>query len=149
MNTEIQERLEKLAFKKSFPFCYQCYRRAPTGRCEICCSDDLMLEMEGVGCEYGTQWIFEAILDVELTPVDLSEEFEESVRQCYPETTKVAWMEFDTATLAKEMDPVSWRCAQSDYESQEESEGNIISFNGGCKYFRRDDVESLLDREEV
>jgi hypothetical protein len=53
MKTEIQERLDKLAFKRSFPFCYGCSRRAPSGRCETCHSDDLMLEMEGVGCEYG------------------------------------------------------------------------------------------------
>lgn len=149
MNSEIKERLDKLAFKKSFPFCYSCYRRAAaTGRCEICGTDDLMRETEN-GVEYGTEHVIEEILDAELTPVNLEEEFEESVRQCYPETTKVAWMEFDTATLAKEMDPVSWRCALVEYESQEECEGNIISFDGGSTYYRCQEIEDLLDREAV
>lgn len=148
MNTEIQERLDKLAFKKSFPFCYGCYRRAPTGRCEICFTDDLMRETKE-GVEYGTEHVIEEILNEELTPVNLEEEFEESVRQCYPETTKVAWMEFDTATLAKEMDPISWRCALSEYESNEESEGNLISLDGGSTYFRTYEIESLLDSEGV
>lgn len=148
MKTEIQERLDKLAFKKSFPFCYGCYRRAPTGRCEICHSDDLMRETSN-GVEYGTGHVIEEILGAELAVVNLEEEFEESVRQCYPETTKVAWMEFDTATLAKEMDPVAWRCALVDYESQEESEGNIISFDGGSQYYRCQDIEDLLNSEGV
>ena len=145
---EIHARLEKLAFKKSVPFCYGCYRRAPSGTCEICFSDDLMRETKN-GCEYGTDWVIKEILEEELTPVDLAEEFEEMIRQCYPETTKVAWMEFDTATLAKEMDSVSWRCALSDYEAQEESEGNIISFDSGSTYYHSQDIETYLASEEA
>jgi hypothetical protein len=145
---ELYKRLETLAYKRSIPFCYGCYAKAPSGRCSQCFSDDLMREMAGVGCEYGTDWIIEAILNEELTPVDLSEEFEESVRQCYSETTKVAWMEFDTVNLAKEMDSISWRCAQGDYESQEESEGNIITFDGST-YYRTSDVEEFLDKVET
>jgi hypothetical protein len=58
-------------------------------------------------------------------------------------------MEFDTATLAKEMDPASWRCALSEYESSEESEGNIMTFDGGSYYFSTHEIESLLEREGV
>ena len=53
MNTEIQNKLEQLALKRSFPFCYSCYERAPSGRCKTCGSDDLMRELAGEGCEYG------------------------------------------------------------------------------------------------
>ncbi len=53
MKSEIQKNLEKLAFKRTKPFCYQCYKVAPTGRCTHCMSDDLMRELEGVGVEYG------------------------------------------------------------------------------------------------
>lgn len=90
--------------------------------------------------------VIKHILETELTPVDLEEAFEQSVRECFPETTKVGWCEFDTVTLLKELDPVSWRCAFSDYESQEVDEGNIVSFDGGTTYYYNYDFESLHER---
>lgn len=71
MNTEIKEKLTELAFKKSQSFCYQCYTVAPTGTCVTCGSDDLMRHVEGVGVEYGTDWVIEHILSTELKTVDL------------------------------------------------------------------------------
>lgn len=95
----------------------------------------------GVGCEYGTDWVIKYILETELTAVDLEEEFEESIRQCYPEEIHVGWMTFDTVTLMKENDPISWQCALSEYESQEESEGKIISFDSGATYYLTGDLK--------
>ena len=103
--------------------------------------------LPGAGCEYGTDWVIKYILETELTAVDLEEAFEQSVRDCYPETTKVAWCEFDTITLLKEQDPISWRCALSEYESNEESEGNIISFDNGSNYYYLSDIENLISTE--
>lgn len=147
MNNEIFEQLKELAFKRSIPFCYSCYKEAPTGCCKDCGSDDLMRLVPGIGCEYGTDWIIKHILETELTAVDLEEEFEESIRQCYPEETQVGWMTFDTVTLMKENDPVGWRCALADYESQEESEGSIVSFDGGSTYYSTSDLEVFLKIE--
>lgn len=144
MNNEIFEQLNELAFKRSIPFCYSCYKEAPTGCCEVCGSDDLMRLVPGVGCEYGTDWVIKHILETELTAVDLEEEFEESIRQCYPEETQVGWMTFDTVKLMKENDPVGWRCALADYESQEESEGNIVSLDGGSTFYKVDCIETFL-----
>jgi len=136
MNTEIHEKLKELALKRSAPFCYQCYTEAPTGRCVTCASVDFMRLLPEVGCEYGTDWIIDHILETELTPVNIEEAFEESVRQCYPETTTVGWMtSLDTVSIMKEMDPVSWRCAQSEWESMEADEGNILSFDNGSTYY--------------
>lgn len=53
-------------------------------------------------------------------------------------------MTFDTVTLMKEQDPIGWRCALADYESEEESEENIISFDNGSTYHFRADIEGLL-----
>ena len=53
MNTEIQKQLTELALKQSKPFCYSCYKEAPSDRCNTCGSDDLMRLMPEVGCEYG------------------------------------------------------------------------------------------------
>jgi hypothetical protein len=147
MNTEIQEQLQKLALKRSLPFCYNDYIECPNGRCPKCGFDDLMRLLPEVGCEYGTAWIIKSILEAELTPVDHDEEFEEFVRQCYPETTKIGWMELDTASVMKDQDPVSWRCAQSEWESQEADDGMIITFDNGSTYYRRDHIEELLRSE--
>lgn len=147
MNTELYQKLTDLAFKKSKSFCYQCYCQCPTGVCKTCGSDDLMRLIDGVGCEYGTDWVIKHILETELDAVDLEQAFEQSVRECYPETTKVGWCEFDTVTLLKEQDPVSWRCALSEYESQEADEGNTVSFDGGTNYYWARDVEDLIEDE--
>ena len=149
MNSEIKTQLEKLAFKRSKPFCYSCYEEAPTGCCQYCGSDDLMRLMPEVGCEYGTDWIIEQILKTELIVANLEESFEQSIRDCYSETTKVAWCEFDTITLLKEQDPISWSCALSEYESNEESEGNIISFDSGLSYYNISDIEELISSEST
>lgn len=146
MNNEIQQQLHQLALKRSIPFCYGCYKEAPTGRCNSCGSDDLMRLVPEVGCEYGTDWIIRHILETELEAANLEEMFEDSVRQCYPEETKAGWMTFDTVTLMREQDPIGWRCALGDYESQEESEGNIVSVDGGATYYYSQELSLLLDR---
>lgn len=148
MNSEIKSQLEQLALKRSKPFCYSCYKEALTGRCECCGSDDLMRLVPEFGCEYGTDWVIKHILETELTAADLEESFEQSIRDCYPETTKVAWCEFDTVTLLKEQDPISWGCALCEYESNEESEGNILSFDGCANYYYLQDIESLIHQNE-
>ena len=144
MNSELKEKLTKLAFNRSLPFCYSCYHECPSGRCESCGSDDLMRFVQGVGCEWGTDWVIKHILETELDPVDLEELFEDMVRECYPETTKVGWMEFDTVTLMKENDPTSWSCALSEHESNDEAEGLIVSFDGGATYYSTSEIEDLI-----
>ena len=109
--------------------------------------NDLMRLLPEVGCEYGTDWIIKSILEAELTPVDLDEEFEEHIRQCYPETTQVGWMNLDTVSVMKDQDPVSWSCAQSEWESQEADEGTIISFDNGSTYYRHDEIQNLVESE--
>ncbi|MFA6236241.1 MAG: hypothetical protein WC635_02850 [Bacteriovorax sp.] len=145
MKTEIQNKLHQLALKQSIPFCYGCYQDAPTGQCKYCGSDDLMRHLHGIGCEYGTEWIVQHILETELTPVDTEEVFEESIRQCYPEETKVGWMTFDTVTLMKSQDPISWKIACDEWASSEEDDGNIISFDNGSTYYSLEKLKLLVN----
>lgn len=149
MNSEIKIQLEQIAFDKTIPFCYSCYSECLIGRCAVCGSDDLMRLLPEHGCEYGTDWVINVLLKENLTPADLSEAFEESIRQCYPENTKVGWMEFDTITLMRENDPISWKCALSEYESQEESEENIISFDNGSTYYWSNEIEQFIADEII
>lgn len=69
------------------------------------------------------------------------------MRECYSEETTVGWLTFDTVTLLKQNDPVSWRCAVSDFASEEESEGHILSLDGGSNYYWMSDVEALFQNE--
>ncbi len=145
MKSEIQNKLHELALKRSTPFCYSCYKAAPTGCCKTCGSDDLMRLVDGVGCEYGTDWIIKYILQKELTAIDTDEVFEESIRQCYPEETTVGWMKFDTCELIKSQDPISWRIARDEYNDSLEQDEEIVSFDNGSTYYWANELEALLE----
>ena len=142
MNSELQQQLRNLTLKRTIPFCYSCYQQAPTGVCKSCHSDDLMRLLPGHGCEYGLDWVIAAILREELTPVDTEEAFEESVRSCYPEEVQVGWMSFDTVAVMKEVDPVSWGLAMSEWLDQEVEDENIILISG--KYYNLSDAMALV-----
>lgn len=145
MNEEIYEKLKTVAFNRTIPFCYSCYFEAPTGTCHHCGSDDLMRLLPGSGCEYGIAWVIKEILAEELTAVDMDQAFEEYVSECYPEQTTVGWLTLDIVSVLKEMDPVAWRCARSDWESAEESEGNLFTLDSGSTYYRTSDIEELIE----
>lgn len=147
MKEELMNRLTALAFKATRPFCYGCYKDAPSGRCLTCGSDDLMRHLPGVGVEYGTEWVVKELLS-ELDSENLEERFEDSVRSCYPEETKIGWITVDTVSAIKEMDPVSWDMAKSEWIDQEESEENLVSFDYGENYFEAWEVEKFLDEKE-
>jgi hypothetical protein len=144
MKSEVQEKLHQLALKRSTPFCYSCYKSAPSGRCMTCSSDDLMRLVDGVGCEYGTYWIVQHILVEELTSID--DIFEESIRQSYPEVTTVGWMKFDTVDLMKSQDPMAWKIARDEYIEGLDSDKQIISFDNGSTYYWASDLESLCEK---
>lgn len=71
--------MTELAFERTTPFCYSCYQDCPSGHCKDCGSDDLMRHLEGVGVEYGTDWVIKSILEEELSKVDLEESFEQMI----------------------------------------------------------------------
>lgn len=143
MKNEIQEKLEQLALKRTTPFCYGCYIKAPTGVCPQCASDDLMRIMDGVGCDWNLDFAIKYILQEELTAIDTDEIFEDSIRSCYPETTQVGWMTVDTIDLMKSHDPISWRIAKDEYIDSLEQDEEIISLDDGSNYYWRHELELL------
>lgn len=54
-------------------------------------------------------------------------------------------MSFDAITVMKELDPISWDTARSEFETFEESEGNFISFDNGSTYYLKSEIEDLVD----
>lgn len=145
MKSEIQQKLEQLAYERTTPFCYGCYIKAPKGVCPQCHSDELMRHLEGVGVEWGTSWVIKHILEEELTPVDTDEAFEESVRQCYPEEVSVGWAKFDTVEILKSQDPISWKIARDEYVDELASDEQIISFDNGLTYYWMNSLQELLN----
>ena len=143
MQNDFYDKLSQMALKRSIPFCMGCYQEAKSGTCPTCGSDDLGRLLPGHSCDWGLDFIIEEILRESLTPVDLEEAFEESFREVFSKTTKVAWLEFDTATIVKELDQISWRCAVGDFESQEAETGTIVTFNQGQTYYWAHDLEAL------
>ena len=104
-----------------------------------------MRHLDGVGCEYGTDWVIKHILQEELTPVDTDEAFEDSVRSCYPENVQVGWMNLDTVSVMKSCDPISWDTARGEWESQEVEDGGLMTFDNGSTYYWLSDLESLVE----
>lgn len=144
MKSEIQHKLEQLAYERTTPFCYGCYIKAPKGVCPQCHSDDLMRHLEGVGVEWGNDWVIKHILQEELTSVDIDEAFEESVRQCYPEEVTVGWITVDTVEVLKSQDPTSWRIARDEYIDSLVDNEDIISFDNGNSYYWIHDIDCLI-----
>jgi len=141
--SEIPQLLSKFAYKRSIPFCYSCYKEAPTGKCSCCFSDDLMRLLPGIGYEYGIDWVIKEPIQERLTKVSTSDEFEEEIRRIYPETTQVGWLTLDTIDVIKTLDPVSWSLAQSEWIDNALEEG-VITFDNGNEYYRSSEVEYLM-----
>ena len=103
--------------------------------------------MEGIGCEWGTEWVIEEILTKQLEPINQEKAFESMIEDCYPTNTKVAWVEINTIDILKEMCPCDWRLACDDYIYSLEQDEEIMSFDNGSNYFRTSDIENLIEEK--
>ena len=143
----IYNQLTALAFQVSKPFCYLCYREVKTSHCPKCGTDEFMRIMDGVGCEYGTEWVIEEILRQHLEPVNQEETFESMIEDCYPTDTKVAWVELDTIDILKTMCPCDWDMAKDEYIYNLEQDEEVMSFDNGSTYFWTYDIEQLIEEK--
>lgn len=148
MNKELDIRLERLAFNKTIPFCYSCYKDAPKGKCNVCHSDDLMRHLPGVGVEYGTDWIINKILEENLETPCFEELFEQSVDDCYGEEVQIGWLNLNPAQVIKNQDPISWDIAKSEYIDSLVEDEQLVTFDNGGSYYWVYEVEGFLDENE-
>jgi hypothetical protein len=139
---EINIQLKELAYKKAVPFCYGCYMKSPTGACKHCGSDDLMLCLDGVGVEYGHEWVIESILEEELEPVDISESFEQMIEDCYGETVQIGFIESFTVVAMKNLDPIAWDIAKGEHLDSLKQDGEIIEV--GTREYWKHEIEGFL-----
>ena len=136
------QRLQNLAYKVTDNFCYGCYIVVKGDNCPRCGSDDFMRHLDGVGVEYGTEWVIESLLKEHCSPVDGEEQFEEMLNECY-EPVKVGCSQWDAGYVMKELDPVAFRCGVSDYLADDET---FVEFGG--EYYKISDIEAMLEELE-
>lgn len=143
---DLKLKLEAIAWNKTYPFCYGCYKRVTGSHCDSCGSDDNMREYPLVGVEYGTDWVIKHLVETNLNPVNTESAFEESIAECYPETVKVGWMELDSISVMKTMDPVWWSMAISEWADNEVADEQLITFDNGSTYYRTSDLEDFIEQ---
>jgi hypothetical protein len=142
---DIEQNLESIAYQKTIPFCYSCYKEAPTGICKVCCSDDLMRLLPGSGCEYGTDWVVKELLEENLDAADISDSFEQMIEDCYGETVKVGFLELSTVEVIKDQDPISWGIAKSEYIDGLVEDEQLVTFDNGSAHYWVHDVENFIE----
>ena len=139
LNTELKEKLKGLAFELTDNFCYSCYRIVEGDRCPRCGTDDFMRHLEGVGVEYGTDWVIEHLIKENCTPVDAEEEFEQMLDECN-EPVKVGCCEWDAGYVLKELDPVAFRCGVSDMLADDEQ---YVEIDG--EHYHICEIENMIE----
>jgi len=142
-NTEtIEDRLEAVAYKVTKNFCYGCYVVVEGDRCPHCENDDFMRHMEGVGVEYGTDWVIEELIRQHCEPIDTEELFEQMLDDCYEEIT-LGNLSWSPSYVMKELDPTAFSCGVSEYIDGLVEDGEYYEFDGGC--YDSVDIEEMLD----
>lgn len=80
----IHARLEEAAYKVTDNFCYGCYQVVEGAYCPDCHSDDFMRHLDGVGVEYGTEWVIDHIIQDRCEAIDGEALFAEMLDECSP-----------------------------------------------------------------
>jgi hypothetical protein len=104
-----------------------------------------MKEYPNCGVEYGAEWIIREILRQHLTSANTVEAFEQSIADCYPETVKIGWIECDTVSAIKAIDPTSWDIAHGEWIDSQTSDDNLVTFDNGSSYYWASDLEHLIE----
>lgn len=138
----LKERLTALAFAVTDNFCYGCYTVVKDDYCPQCGSDDFMRHLDGVGVEYGTDWIIEHLIEEHCSPVDSEDEFEELLNETC-ETIKIGSLEYDPGYVLRNVDPMAFRCGVADMLADDEQ---FIEVNG--EHYRISDIETMIEEME-
>ena len=139
INDDLREKLQALAFNLTDNFCYGCYKVDSGDKCPACGSDDFMRHLEGVGVEYGTDWVIEYLIKEHCSPIDAEQEFEELLSETC-ETVNIGTLEYDPGYVLRNIDPVAFRCGVSDYLADEDQ---FTEVDGD--YYRTYDIDSMVE----
>lgn len=138
----IHGRLEEAAYKITDNFCYSCYKVVEGDHCPTCFTDDFMRHYEGVGVEYGTEWVIAHLIETRLEPVDGDEMFEELLDECFPEV-QVGCCTWSPSHVMKELDPVCFNIGVTENLDSLAQDGQLYEHNGD--YYRIEDLDDMID----
>jgi hypothetical protein len=139
MTDTIQDQLTELAYELTDNFCYGCYQVVEGDNCPKCGSDDFMRHLDGVGVEYGTEWVVDSLIKEHCDPVDGEQLFEEMLDECYP-PYNAGYGEYTAGQIVRELDPTTFRCGVADYLSDEDQ---FMEVDG--EYYQVYDIEQMIE----
>ncbi len=138
----IKEALQEKAYEVSRPFCYTDYMVVKANEdgeyfCPKCGSDDLMRELDGVGVEWGYDWIIEHLVKDEGEAVDVAELYRDLLDEIY-EPVKFGELEYSPSTVLESVDPVAFGMGAGEHADNEVEDGRLIELAG--VYYRMDGI---------
>lgn len=139
---KIKEALREKAHDASRPFCYSDYMTVEENedgefRCPKCGSDDLMREIEGVGVEWGYDWVIDHLVVTEGEQVDIEELYRELLDEIY-EPIKFGELEYCPSQVLEAVDPTAFRMGCNDNADSLMEDDQIVYLNGN--YYRVDNL---------
>jgi len=134
MTDELKEKFQVLAIERTSPFCYGCYKVVgnvgdDSGLCTGCGSDDLMRHLDGVGVEYGSEWVIEHLIDDELESINQDDIYDDMLDDCY-EAVKIGTLEYSVSHVLKCVDEVAYDMGKHEYFDSLVEDGVYIELNG-------------------
>lgn len=139
---KIKEALKEKAHDLSRPFCYSDYMTVEENEdgefiCPKCDSDDLMREVEGVGVEWGYDWVIDHLVETEGEKVDIEELFRELLDEIY-EPIKFGELEYCPSQVLEAVDSTAFRMGCNENADSLVEDGQLVCLNGN--YYRIDDL---------
>ncbi len=137
---EIKDTLRELAEERSRPFCYSDYMTVSVDgdgeyRCPKCGSDDLMREVEGVGVEWGLDWVIDHLVETDGEKIDIEELFRDVLDEIY-EPIKFGELEYCPSQVLEAVDSTAFRMGCNENADRLVEDGQIVCLNGS--YYRID-----------
>lgn len=138
-----KEALKEKAHDLSRPFCYSDYMTVEENEdgefiCPKCGSDDLMREVEGVGVEWGYDWVIDHLVETEGEKVDIEELYRDLLDEIY-EPIKFGELEYCPSQVLEAVDPTAFRMGCNDNADSLMEDDQLVCLNGN--YYR---VDSLV-----
>lgn len=138
----IKEALRERAEEASSPFCYSDYIKVKANAdgvyvCPRCGSDDLMRHVEGVGVEWGFEWVMEHLIRQEGEAIDIKELYSDCLDETH-EPVRFGELEYLPSAVLEAVDPVAFEMGASEYADSEVEDGRLICLDG--EYYRLEGV---------
>jgi hypothetical protein len=137
----LHARLEAAAYKISDNFCYGCYKVVEGEFCPTCHSDDFMRHVEGVGVEYGTEWVIDHIIQDRCESIDDEALFDEMLDECYPEI-ELGCCSWTPSHVMSELDPTAYRIGVQEHIDSLVEDCQLYESDGD--YYQTFDIEEML-----